>query len=88
MNGIALVVYTLCAVTSAACAWLLFRGYRRSHLRLLFWSSLCFAFFFLNNALLILDADLPAHDLSIVRTLPSLVGIALLIWGLAWDSRR
>ena len=86
---IADVVYLLCMVTSLACALLLWRGYRRSHARLLMWSSLCFAGFALNNALLIVDTRvLPAVDLSIWRSLPVLLGVALLIYGLIWDVDR
>lgn len=82
-----LVVYTLCALTSLACAVLLLRSYRRSRVRLLLWSGLCFACFALNNVLLVIDVRvLPEQDLSIVRSLPSLVGIALLLYGLVWET--
>jgi hypothetical protein len=89
MSGLALAVYVLCALTSLACAAFLYRGYRRSGARLLLWSSLCFACFALNNVLLIIDVRvLPERDLSVPRTLPSLVGVALLLYGLVWDARR
>lgn len=82
-------VYALCVLTSLACAILLWRGYLRSRARLLMWSSLCFAGFALNNALLIVDLRmLPAVDLEVWRTLPALVGIALLVYGLVWDAER
>jgi hypothetical protein len=85
---IAFAIYLLCAATSLACAVLLFRGYRRSGARLLMWSSLCFAGFFLNNLLLIVDLQfVPDQDLSILRTLPALAGISFLIYGLVADSR-
>ena len=84
----ALTVYLLCGFTSLACAVLLLRGYRSSGARLLLWSGLCFACFFLNNVLLIVDVRmLPELDLSVVRSLPLLVGIALLLWGLVWETR-
>ena len=38
------IVYILCFLTSAACAWLLGRSYARSGVRLLLWSSICFGF--------------------------------------------
>jgi len=83
----ALVVYLLCALTSAACAVLLWRGYRRSRARLLLWSSLCFWGFFLNNVLLIVDVQLvPDVDLSFWRSVPTAVGLALLLYGLVWDA--
>ena len=82
-----LVVYALCALTSLVCAVLLLRGYRRSRVRLLLWSGLCFVCFTLNNILLIIDVRvLPDQDLSIVRSLPSLVGVALLLYGLVWET--
>jgi len=89
MIGLALAVYVLCAVTSLACAALLLRGYRRSRARLLLWSGLCFALFALNNVLLIIDVRVvPEHDLSILRTLPTLLGVGLLLYGLVYDAKR
>ena len=85
---IALLIYLLSAATSLACSLLLFRGYRRSGARLLLWSTLCFAGFFLNNVLLIVDLRvLPDQDLSVIRTLPSLAGISFLLYGLIMESR-
>ncbi|MDQ6716927.1 MAG: DUF5985 family protein [Gemmatimonadota bacterium] len=82
-----LIVYSLCAVTSLACAILLFRSYAQTRVRLLLWSALCFAFFTLNNLLLIIDVRVvPGVDLSVARTLPSLIGIALLLYGLIWEA--
>jgi hypothetical protein len=82
------VVYVLCALTSLACAVLLFRGYRRSGARLLLWSAVCFLGLALNNAVLFVDFRmLPALDLSLWRTLPALLGIAALMYGLVWESR-
>ena len=84
---IALTVQILCAGTSLACAILLYRGYRRSGARLLFWSSLCFFGFFLNNTALIIDLRiLLEQDLSVVRSLPSLAGISCLLYGLIAES--
>jgi hypothetical protein len=84
---VGLVVYILCALTSLVCAVLLLRSYRRSRVRLLLWSGLCFACFALNNLLLIIDVRvLPEQDLSVVRSLPSLLGIALLLYGLVWET--
>ena len=82
-------VYLLCAVTSLACAVLLFRGFRRSRARMLFWSALCFVGFCLNNVLLVVDTQLvPEIDLSIWRTLPAALGLALLLYGFVWDADR
>ena len=81
------VVVVLCAVTSLACAVLLLRGYGRTRQRLLLWSGLCFVGLFVNNGLAVLDARI-ASDLSLLRTLPALVGVLLLVYGLVWESRR
>lgn len=82
------IVYILCAATSTLCAVLLFRGYRRSGVRLLFWSALCFVGFALNNVLLIVDVRvLPDIDLSTWRIVPALTGAALLLYGLIWETR-
>ena len=83
------VVYVLCALTSAACAVLLWRGYRQSHARLLMWSSICFMGLALNNVLLILDVRvLTQVDLAAWRTVPALLGVAALVYGLVWDAER
>jgi hypothetical protein len=87
--NVGLVVYALCALTSLLCAAMLFRGFRRTGVRLLLWSALCFACFALNNVLLIVDEHiLPSRDLSLVRSLPTLLGITLLLYGLIWESDR
>lgn len=82
------VVYILCAATSSLCAGLLFRGYRRSGARLLFWSALCFVGLALNNVMLIVDVRLvPDIDLSTWRMVPAVAGAALLLYGLIWETR-
>jgi hypothetical protein len=83
------VIYLLCAITSLVCAVLLLRGYRRSGVRLLLWSGLCFVGFFLNNVLLFVDLRVvPTIDLAFIRMVPALVGIALLLYGLIWETER
>lgn len=80
-------VYLLCAATSCACAVLLLRAYKQSGARLLFWSGLCFVGLALNNILLFVDLEvLPQTDLFLLRSLPALIGLLLLIFGLIWDS--
>lgn len=84
----ATLVYALCALTSLACALLLLRGYLDSRARLLLWSGLCFAGLALNNILLLIDKRVaPAMDLSLWRSLPAVAGIALLLYGLIWETR-
>jgi hypothetical protein len=81
-------VYILCAITSLVCAVLLFKGYRDSQSRLLFWSSLCFAGLALNNALLLVDLFTgPALDLRLPRTGLAVLSLGMLIHGLVGESR-
>lgn len=85
---LAIIVYILCAATSGFCAVLLLRGYAKSRARLLFWSGLCFAGLALNNLLLVIDVRVvPEIDLSLWRTIPALIGISLLVYGLIWETR-
>jgi len=84
----ATIVYILCALTSLLCAILLLQAYSRSKVRLLLWSGLCFCFFALNNTLLFIDLRvLPELDLSVIRGLPILGGLALLLYGFIWDEK-
>lgn len=80
-------VYLLCAATSMLCAVLLVRGYRRSHSRLLLWSSLAFVGLAGNNALLVIDRLVAKGvDLSMVRLVPAVLGVGCLVYGLVWES--
>lgn len=78
-------VYFLCALTSAACAFFLLRGYQGSRTAILLWSGLCFVGLALNNVLLFVDLLTPQISLAIWRLIPALVGMMLLIYGLIWD---
>lgn len=81
-------VYVLCALTSLACAVLLLRAYALRRVRLLFWSGLGFVGFALGNAVLVVDmVVLPEGDLSLFRNLPVLAGLAVLVYGLVWDTQ-
>jgi hypothetical protein len=81
-------IYTLCALTSLACAMLLARGHRRRRVPLLAWSSGCFWLLALNNGLLVLDLVLvPSVDLSLLRYAIALLAVLLLLVGLVWDTR-
>jgi hypothetical protein len=82
------IVYLLCAATSVACAVLLLRAHRRTATPLLLRSGLCFVGLALNNTILVVDAMVvPDIDLSTWRLVPSLVGVAFLLYGLVWESR-
>ena len=81
------VVFLLCAATSLACAVLLLRGYARNRVPLLLWSSLCFVGLAVNNILLVVDLIIiPDRDLLLFRNLSGLLALALLVFGLVWDS--
>jgi hypothetical protein len=78
-------IYTLCFLTSLACAWLLLRSYRRTGHRLLFWSGLCFVGMTLNNVFLLLDKLVfPNVDLMPFRLGASLSALLLLLYGLIY----
>ena len=80
-------VYLLCATTSAACALLLLRAHHRTGTSLLLWSGLCFVGLAVNNAILVVDLILvPDVDLSTWRLVPAVLGVALLLYGLIWES--
>jgi uncharacterized protein DUF5985 len=81
-------IYVLCGITSLVCTWLLLRGYVRTRARLLLWSGLCFAFLSLNNIVLYIDLEVVSStDLSVIRAVPVVIALALLIYGLIWETR-
>ena len=83
------IVYVLCFLTSAACAWLLGRSYRQTAARLLLWSSVCFFFLAANNLVLILDLLVfGAVDLRLLRLLLALAAVVSLIWGFVWEAEE
>lgn len=80
-------VYTLCAVASLACASLLIRAFRRSRMRLLLWSGLCFIGLAVNSILVCVDLImLPSVDLRLWRTCVAMMGMGLLLFGLVWET--
>lgn len=81
-------VYILSALTCATCAWLLFKRFCASKVRLLMWSSFCFAGLTANNILLVIDLFIgPVADLSMLRLFVADTSIAILALGLAWEFR-
>lgn len=80
------IVYFLCFATSAACAWLLARNYRRARAPLLLWSALSFVFLAANNFVVIVDLLLtpPDWDFRMARLLLSLAAISVLLFGFIW----
>jgi len=85
---VGVLVYSLCAVTALGCACLLLLSYRKSRVRLLLWSGLCFALLAANNGLIIVDLVIfPDVDLFVVRNAVALAAILLLLYGLIWEAR-
>jgi hydrogenase/urease accessory protein HupE len=81
-------VYLLCAGTCLLCAVMLFRGYARSGVRLLFWAAVCFVGLMLDNAILYVDVIvIPDVDLSVWRKIPGLIALMILVFGLVWESK-
>jgi len=80
-------VYILCAITSLASAFLLWRASRGSASRLLLWSCLCFVGMAVNNLLLFADAATP-DDIRIVipANIAALASVLVLLIGLIWDA--
>lgn len=83
----AIVIYSLCALTSLACAVLLWRGWLRTRTHLLFWSAVCFVLQTGNNILLVLDKELlPDVDLRLPRLLVAFAAACVLLFGLIWEE--
>lgn len=80
-------IYSLCALTSLACWLLLWRAYRVSRSRLLFWSALSFALFTLNNIVLVLDKLVFVEvDLRTWRLAAAFAAVCVLVYGLVRDE--
>jgi hypothetical protein len=86
MPMLAPTIYSLCLLSSSACAWLLIRSYARTRTRLLLWSAACFFFLALNNLLVVVDLVLlPSVDLSVFRQFCNLVAVSILLFGFIWE---
>jgi hypothetical protein len=81
------VVYALCLLASATCAWLLVRSFRRNRTPLLLWSAACFVLLALNHLLVVIDLIvLPADvDLQLVRSLTLVAAVLTLLYGFIWE---
>lgn len=88
MQAFTFVLIGLAVLTCLACTALLYRGYRRTSARLLFWSSLCFIALSVNNVVLFFDLVLfPTEvDLRPYRLLAALAGLAFLLYGFIFES--
>lgn len=82
-------VYGLCLLTSAICAGLLVRSYRRSRQPLLLWSAACFTLLAVNNLLVCLDMlVLREIDLGAPRLATSVLAVGVLLYGFIWEVDR
>ena len=80
--------YVLGALTMLACSVLLLRGYAQGKRRLLLWSGLCFLGLAMSNFLIFVDLVIfPDVDLYYLRLSAAAVSMALLLFGLIWDTR-
>jgi hypothetical protein len=81
------IVYILCCLTSATCAWLLMSSYRRYRQALLLWSGACFCFLALNSLLVFVDIMmLPNTSLLSLRLVSNLFAVSVLLYGFIWES--
>jgi hypothetical protein len=83
-----MLVYFLCMLTSLLCLVLLARGYRRTRIKLLYWSALCFVGLAANNLLLFLDYFILPTDIDLrpVRTVTMIGSLAVLLYGFIWKA--
>jgi hypothetical protein len=80
-------VYLLCALTSLLCTILLIRSFRRTRVRLLFWTSAFFSVIAVANALLFIDLVIvPTMDIAVLRTSITFAAVCLLLYGLIWEE--
>jgi hypothetical protein len=80
-------IYTMCALTSVLCLVLLWRSWRQSGDRLLFWSALCFTALSVSNVVLVFDTLVfVERDLGAWRLWAALVAVLLLLFGLVWEE--
>ncbi|HEY4050267.1 MAG TPA: DUF5985 family protein [Acidobacteriaceae bacterium] len=81
-------LYILTSLTTLLCAILLLRAYANVRRRLLLWSGLCFVGLTISNLLVIADLVLfPKIDLYTARLGAAAIAMALLLFGLIWESQ-
>lgn len=80
-------LYIVTCLTTLLCAVLLLRGYVRVRRKLLLWSGLCFVVLTISNFLVFLDIVVIQPDLYTYRLGTAVVAMALLLYGLIWESQ-
>jgi hypothetical protein len=85
---VASAVYVLSVLIGAACCVLLVRAHQQKPSTLLLSAAICFGGFALNDVGLIVDVfALPDVNLVAVRSLPALIGVAVLVRALVKEPR-
>lgn len=75
-------------LTTLLCAILLLRAFATVRTKLLLWSGLCFVGLTISNLLVIADLVLfPEIDLFSYRLFSAAIAMALLLYGLVWESQ-
>jgi hypothetical protein len=81
-------LYILICLTMLFCAVLLLRAYFRVRRRMLLWSGLCFAVLTVSYFFVALDlVFFRSVDLYTWRLGITSIAMALLLWGLIWESQ-
>ncbi|MGH9616242.1 MAG: DUF5985 family protein [Acidobacteriaceae bacterium] len=81
-------IYIVAALTTLLCSILLLRAYASVRRRLLLWSGLCFAGLTVSNIFVIADLMLfPSIDFYTYRLGSAAIAMALLLYGLIWESQ-
>ena len=85
---IAKTIYLLCAATSLLVAMMLMRQYVKSHTRLVLWSVISFAGLAINSVLVYVDLIMyTGVDLSLYRSAAGAAAMAVMVYGLIWETR-
>ena len=85
---IAKTIYLLCAATSLLVAIMLMRQYLKSRTRLVLWSVISFAGLAVNSVLVYVDLVMyTGVDLSLYRSAAGAAAMAVMLYGLIWETR-
>ncbi|HEU4983207.1 MAG TPA: DUF5985 family protein [Acidobacteriaceae bacterium] len=80
-------LYIATCLTTLLCAILLLRAYARVRRSLLLWSGLCFVGLTVSNFLVFADIVVFRRDLYTYRLVSAVIAMALLLYGLIWESQ-
>jgi hypothetical protein len=80
-------LYIATCLTTLLCAILLLRAYARVRRSLLLWSGLCFVGLTVSNFLVFADIVVFERDLYTYRLASAVIAMALLLYGLIWETR-